>query len=83
MDRNPLFRKIIVPWYDSDVACYIFLFGMLLVLLFSISGIVVAQVHPLYHAHTWVPVMLTILSGSVFISITTRLIKRYLSQYEK
>jgi len=83
MDRNPLFRKIIVPWYDSDTVCYIFLFSMLAVLLFSISGIVVARAHPMYHAHTWVPVLLTFLSASVLISITTRLTKRYLSEYEK
>ena len=83
MDRNPLFRKIIVPWYDSDAACYIVLFSMLLVLLFSISGISVARAHPTFHAHTWVPVLLTVLSSLVLISVITRLVKRYLARYAK
>lgn len=80
MDRNPLFRKIIVPWYDSDAACYIILLIMLLVLLFSITGIAVARTHPVYHAHTWVPVLLAVLSGSVLFSIASRLVKRYLAR---
>jgi hypothetical protein len=80
MDRNPLFRKVIVPWYDSDTACYVFLLGMLLVLLFSIGGLVVARAHPMYRAHTWVPTLLVILSGSVLVSITVRLVRRYLSR---
>jgi len=83
MDRNPLFRRIIVPWYDSDAACYILLLSMLTVLLFSISGIVLARTEPTFHAHTWVPVLLGSLSGSVLLSVIVRLIKRYLSRYAK
>jgi hypothetical protein len=83
MDRNPLFRKIIVPWYDSDAACYILLAGMLLVMVFSITGIAVARTYPEYHAHTWVPVLLTVLSSLVLVSIVTRLIKRHLLRYTK
>jgi hypothetical protein len=83
MDRNPLFRKIIVPWYDSDAACYIVLISMLLVLLFSITGISVARAHPIFHAHTWVPVLLTAFSSLVLISVITRLVKRYLARYSK
>jgi hypothetical protein len=79
-DRNPLFRKIIAPWYDSDAACYVFMLVMLAVLLFSIGGIVVARAHPVYHAHTWLPTLLALMSGSVLVSITIRLIKRYLSR---
>ena len=30
LDPNPMFRRIITPWYDSNPACWILLAAMLL-----------------------------------------------------
>ncbi|MBW1726315.1 MAG: hypothetical protein JRJ62_01795 [Deltaproteobacteria bacterium] len=74
IDQNPLFRKVIVPWYDSEAACYIVIFFMFIVFLFGVAG---------FHEHVWVPVLLMVMSGGVIISTTTRLIKRYSRRFSK
>ena len=39
----PLFRRAIVPWYDSDAVCYAVVTLMAMVSLFGIVGIVAAR----------------------------------------
>jgi hypothetical protein len=77
IDQNPLFRKVIVPWYDSESACYIVIFFMVLVFLFGFAGISATRENIAYHEYVWVPVLLVLMSGGVIISTTIRLIKRY------
>jgi hypothetical protein len=76
LDQNPLFRKGIVPWYDSDTACYVVIVFMVLVFLFGVGGILSAREALEYHEHIWVPVVLVVLSGGVMVSTILRLIKR-------
>jgi len=83
IDQNPLFRKVIVPWYDSEAACFIVIFFMLLVFLFGFAGISVARKNIEYHEHVWMPVLLVVMSGGVIISTTIRLIKRYTRRFSK
>ena len=83
LDQNPFFRKIIVPWYDSDKACYIVIVCMVVIILFGFIGISVARENPGTHAHIWVPVLLIVLSTGVIISILIRIAKRYLHRYAK
>jgi hypothetical protein len=83
IDQNPLFRKVIVPWYDSLSACYIVIFFMVLVFLFGFAGILASRENLVYHEHVWVPVLLVLMSGSVIISTTIRLIKRYSRRFSK
>ena len=83
MDQNPFFRKIIVPWYDSDTACYIVIVCMGIIILFGFSGISVARENPVTHAHIWVPVLLIVLCAGVILSTFIRLLKRYLHHYAK
>ena len=83
MDQNPFFRKIIVPWYDSDTACYIVIVCMGIIILFGFSGISVARENPVTHAHNWVPVLLIVLCAGVILSTLIRLLKRYLHRYAK
>jgi hypothetical protein len=83
IDQNPLFRKVIVPWYDSESACYIVIFFMVLVFLFGFAGISATRENPAYHEHVWVPVLLVLMSGGVIISTTIRLIKRYSRRVSK
>ena len=77
IDSNPMYRKIIVPWYDSDKAC---LFGATALsgcLVFGLIGMYMAIFE--YPELIWFPVLLTALSGLVLISVAVRLIKRSIS----
>jgi len=83
IDQNPLFRKVFVPWYDSEMICSIVIFFMFLVFLFGFAGISVARENIEYSEYVWVPVLLMVMSGGVIISTTIRLIKRYARQFSK
>ena len=81
--QNPLFRKVIRPWYDSETACYIMIVLMLLVIAFSLAGIDVTRQYPQYQRHVWVPVLLLVLSLGVVLSTIIRLIRRHTSRLPK
>jgi hypothetical protein len=81
LDPNPLFRKIIAPWYDSAAACWIFLVAVFGIAVFSITGWVVARETDEYHGHTWVPVTLLFLCLFVLFSLIRRLIHRHYDRY--
>jgi hypothetical protein len=82
-DRKPVYRKLIVPWYDSETVCFIVIVFMLLVFLFSLAGVSVARDNTQHNAHLWLPILLVLLSGSVVITTVIRLIKRYRYRYSK
>ncbi|MBI5062096.1 MAG: hypothetical protein HZB87_01090 [Desulfatitalea sp.] len=48
LDPNPMFRRVITPWYDSNAACWILLVAMGVVALFSWAGIAAARSTPEY-----------------------------------
>lgn len=83
LDENPVYRKVIVPWYDSETACFIVIVFMFLVFLFGFLGISIARETVEYHEHIWVPVFLVVMSGFVIVSTTIRLIKRYAYRFSK
>ena len=83
LDQNPLFRKIIIPWYDSEMVCFIVIAFMFFVLIFGIVGISGAYEKVEYREHIWVPVILVIMSGLVMVSTAIRLIKRYSQRFPK
>ncbi|CAB5094252.1 hypothetical protein D3OALGA1CA_5363 [Olavius algarvensis associated proteobacterium Delta 3] len=76
LDQNPVFRRIIAPWYDSTTACWVVLALMALVFVFSTVGIAVAQKTIEFRGHLWLPMILLLLSGSVMVSTLFRLLKR-------
>lgn len=82
-DQKPLFRKIITPWYDSEMVCFIIIAFMFLVLIFGVVGISATYEKVEYREHLWLPVILVIMSGLVMVSTATRLIKRYLQRFPK
>lgn len=82
-DQNPLFRKIIVPWYDSETVCFIVIGLMFFVLIFGVVGISGAYEKVEYREHIWVPILLVITSGLVIVSTAIRLTKRYSQQFPK
>ncbi|QTA84569.1 hypothetical protein [Desulfonema magnum] len=77
LDPTPLYRKVIIPWYDSGKACLATIAFMVFVFLFAITGILVACKTPEYIEHKWVPGLLAVMSGGVILSTSFRLIKRY------
>jgi hypothetical protein len=76
-DKNPVFRKAVIPWYGSKTAYIIVIVFLLLVFLFAMVGISVSGDDPAYRGYVWVPVILIVLSAGVIITTITRLIKRY------
>ncbi len=77
LDSNPLFRKAITPWYDSNLACFIQMLFMVLVALFGWAGMKVAFTYPQYRPYAWVPAALLIFSLLVLCTVIFRLIRRY------
>ena len=74
--QNPLFRKAILPWYDTDAACILTGVFMLIVLVFSFTGVAVALETPEDYRHMWVPCTLLALSTLVITTISIRLFRR-------
>jgi len=81
MESSPVFRKAILPWYDTNAACILALLLMTAVLLFGIEGVRIAGKIEAYKAHVWVPILLIVLSAGVCGSILIRLIKRYHNRF--
>lgn len=76
-EKNPVFRKAVIPWYRSTTAYAIVVGFMLLVFLFAIAGIAVARENPTYNGYIWVPVALLTMSIAIIATTAFRLIKRY------
>ena len=83
LDDSPLYRKTIIPWYDSETACLLVVVIMFPVVIFALCGIKVADEHAQYQAFVWLPVLLAILASWVIVSTTFRLIKRFLLRYSR
>ena len=81
--RNPLFRKNVAPWYDTEAVCTIVLVLMVAVLLFGFFGVRVARDNPAYQGYVWVPIVLILMGLFVIISTVIRLIKRFPRQSTK
>ncbi len=69
-----------MPWYDSTPMCWVLFAAMVLLILFSWAGIVVASENAAYRGYSWVPWTLLVLSALVGVSVLRRLIRRYLQQ---
>ncbi len=73
---EPVFRKIIPPWYDSDLICIILIISMIFAIMFGLAGFSVAQSKKEYFEFIWVPSLIVLLGGFVFLSVSIRLIRR-------
>jgi hypothetical protein len=76
-DKDPVFRKAVIPWHKSTSAYIIMIMFMLLVFFFALAGISVAREFPEYQEYVWVPTLLLAMSAGIIITTTTRLIKRH------
>jgi hypothetical protein len=77
LDPNPLFRRAIIPWYDSTALCWVLVVALVVLVIFSITGIMVARGNPRYNGFVWVPWMLLVLSLIPALTISWRLIQRW------
>ncbi|MBW2602693.1 MAG: hypothetical protein JRE28_00045 [Deltaproteobacteria bacterium] len=83
IDQNPLFRRTIIPWYDSEAVCIGVVVLMIIVFFFGVVGISVARESAEYHGYVWIAVLLVVMSGLVIFSTIIRLIKRHARRYSK
>ena len=83
IDQNPLFRKTIIPWYDSEAVCIGVIVLMMIVFFFGVVGISVARENAEYHGYVWIAVVLVVMSAAVIFSTIIRLIKRHARRYSK
>ena len=82
-EKNPVFRKAIIPWYDASRTCWILIGFLLAVVLFGGAGIDAALSSPAYAAYVWVPLLLVVLGLGVIASILIRLLRRYLENLSR
>ncbi len=78
LDPNPVFRKVIVPWYETKGVCYTLIVFTTLTLLFSGVGVSVALVNPAYNRFVWVPLLLGVLSALVIFSSARQILSFYM-----
>lgn len=83
LDQHPVFRRVIVPWYDSEAACVILIVMMFFVFLVGSAGISVAREEAEYAGFLWVPVLVVLLSGSVIVTAAVRLARRLIGRLPK
>ncbi len=76
LDPNPLFRRVIMPWYDSTPVCSVLLVSMAVLVFFSVVGLMVARATPEYNHFAWVPWSLLVLSLFMLLSLSSRMIQR-------
>ena len=76
LDPNPLFRRVITPWYSSTLKCWIMVLVMFAIMLFSWAGMVVAFSREEFREHLGIPVIMLVSSLSLFILNFVRLIRR-------
>lgn len=78
--RNPIHRRIITPWYDTDLVCWIVVLALLPILLFGLAGLRVAHTDASYQGYAWVPALLLALSALLIVMNLARLLTRWVSR---
>jgi uncharacterized membrane protein len=79
-EKSPVFRKPVIPWYQSKTAYSLTIVAMLIFFLVGLVGISVAREYEVYSSYIWVPALLVILSGCLVITNIIRLVRRYTSK---
>ena len=82
-DKSPVFRKAIIPWYDSSRMCWILIGFLFAVVLFGGAGIDVALGTPAFSRYLWVPLFLVVLGLGVIASLLIRMLRRYLDSLSR
>ena len=82
-EKNPVFRRAIIPWYDSDRACWIVVGSMLVIAIFSAVGIFAALEDSRFHNYFWMPLLLLLLSAGIAVSTLIRMFRRYIDRLSR
>jgi hypothetical protein len=80
VEQPPIYRKIIIPWYDSNAVCIGLMAAMLPVLFFGILGTSASLETPEYRQYGWLPGLLVGMSLWVIFSVGLRMTFRLLRQ---
>jgi len=80
LHKNPLFRKVVIPWYDSNLFCLMISIFAAHVFYFGTVGISVALEHHQYERYCWVPITLMFLSGILLVTNLFRILSRMVSR---
>lgn len=80
--QYPLFKRVIHPWYDTDIAYIIFMFFMLSCFAFAIMGTQVCLEYATFKKIIMLPIILVCMSGYILMRIITELVLRYLDRIE-
>ena len=81
-DQSPLFRRVMLPWYDTDIACMLTGLFLLLVFWFALACISVANETPDSGRYVWVPTALLVLSTGGNVTICFRLFRRHAPSFK-
>ena len=82
-DQNPLFRRVILPWYDTDAVCVLTGVFLLIVFGFALAGISVAFETPDSGRYVWMPTTLLILSAGGIVTVCLRLFRRHTPSFKR
>jgi len=80
LDRQSVSRKTIISWYDSEAVCLVIIILLFFVFMFGYIGLTLARGTSVYQGHSWIPILLMAASGLIILSITIRLIRRYIAR---
>ncbi len=79
-DPNPVHRRLLVPWYDADAACWLMVLGLSPAFLFGLLGLTLASATPEGQRCIAVPLLLVVLSGLVMGANLGRLLRRVIQR---
>ena len=82
-EKPPVFRRAIIPWYDSSRVCWIVVGFMLMTAVFSSVGLLTALEEAAYQNYIWLPILLLLLSTGICISTLIRMFRRYIDRISR
>ncbi len=82
-EKSPVFRRAIIPWYDSNRVCWIVVSFTLATAVFSAVGIFAALEEPAYQNYFWLPLLLLLLSTGIAVSTLVRMFRRYIDRISR
>jgi hypothetical protein len=81
--RDPVYRRSIYPWYDTEWACIAAIVLAAMILFFGAIGISVAMERYEYHSFVWLPIIITFLSGIVIVINIVRLVRKVFRRFSE
>lgn len=76
LHKAPSFRRVILPWYNSDLFCLFIAVLAALVFYFGTAGLSVSLGNDSYSRYRWVPMTLMAFSGILLVRNLFRVLSR-------